>query len=57
MVAANIANLEQGTYYGNQHVATANLRDAPSQSEAAEKLNVSERSVNTAKAVKKAPAG
>ena len=43
MVAAEIANLEQGVYYGNQHQeGSANLREAPSQKQAAEMLNVSD---------------
>jgi len=47
MVAAKIANMGSGGYQSK----TANLR--VSQPEAAEQLNVSERSVNTAKKVQR----
>ncbi|MET0063219.1 MAG: hypothetical protein ABW176_13085 [Candidatus Thiodiazotropha endolucinida] len=52
MVAAKIANLEKGKYYGNQHEeGSANLRGAPSQAQAADLMQVSERSVNIAERV------
>jgi hypothetical protein len=58
MVAAKLANMKVGDFAGNQHVASANLQTPQvSRAEAASMLNVSERSVNTAKAVEaKAPA-
>lgn len=52
MVAANMANLDATSFRGNQH--TANLQEATTtRAKAAELLNVSERSVNTAKAVQR----
>ena len=47
MVAAKLANLELGD---NQHSASANLQ-TQTRAQAAEKLNVSERTVNAAKKV------
>lgn len=53
MVAASIANLPIGGDGRNQHTeGTANLQ-TPSRAQAAEKLNVSERTVNTAKKVQR----
>lgn len=50
--AAKIANMRVGDFAGNQHVPPANLPTPPvSQASAAEMLNVSERSVRTAKKV------
>ena len=51
MVAANIANLPQGG--DRRSDQTANLQFETTRAEAAEKLNVSERSVNTAKKVQR----
>lgn len=65
-VAAKLANLTRGDFHGNQHVVSANLQipefaelSVPtkpkiSQADAADMLNVSERSVATVKAVEKA---
>ncbi|MCG7945833.1 MAG: ParB/RepB/Spo0J family partition protein [Candidatus Thiodiazotropha taylori] len=54
MVGAKIANLEQGKYHGNQHEKLpANLRGAQTQAQAADLMQVSERSVNKAKKVQK----
>jgi len=54
MVAGKLANIGKGQFVGNQHVASANLPTPPvSQPDAAKLLNVSERSVRTAKAVQK----
>jgi len=50
MVAARLANMDKHSFRGNQAV-TANLQEAITRAEAADKLNVSERTVNTAKAV------
>jgi len=50
MVAARLANLTQADAARIKHDATANLQ-SQTRAEAAEKLNVSERSVNTAKKV------
>lgn len=49
MVAAKIANMSSSDFRGNQH--TANLQEATTRAEAADQLNVSERSVNSAKKV------
>ena len=53
MVAAKIANMEVGNASGNnQHERnSANLPNSTSNAQAAEKLNVSERTVRTAKKV------
>lgn len=52
MIAAKLANIQPGTFLGNQHVASANGQTHPvSQSEAAERLHVSTRSVASAKKV------
>lgn len=51
MVAAKLAKMSATEFRGNQH--TANLQEAPTRAEAAELLNVSERSVNTAKKVER----
>ncbi len=51
-VAAKLANIEPGQFAGNQHVPSANLQTpAVSQSDAAKLLNVSTRSVASAKKV------
>lgn len=51
-VAAKLANIEPGQFVGNQHVPSANLRTpAVSQADAAKLLNVSTRSVTSAKKV------
>lgn len=53
MVAESLANMKVGEFTGNQHVASANLQTPKvSQSDAAKKLNVSTRSVATARAIK-----
>jgi N6-adenosine-specific RNA methylase IME4/ParB-like chromosome segregation protein Spo0J len=52
MVAGKIANMDKNSFRGNQTV-TANLQEAVSSAKAAEMLNVSERSVNTAKAIQR----
>ena len=51
MVAAKLAKISTNEFRGNQH--TANLQEAPTRAEAADLLNVSERSVNTAKKVER----
>lgn len=54
MVAAELANIEKGQFAGNQHVPSANLQmPQVSQSEAAEMLQVSPRSVATATKVER----
>ena len=53
MVAAKLANMELGD---NQHRGSANLQTQTSRAEAAEMLNVSERTVNTAKKVEQSGA-
>jgi hypothetical protein len=50
MVAAKLANMERGTRTDLEH--TANLQEV-SRAQAAELLNVSERTVNTAKKVER----
>jgi DNA modification methylase len=50
MVAARLANIQVGSTGGRAKIDSANLQ-SQSRAEAAEKLNVSERSVNTAKKV------
>ena len=51
-VAAKLANIKRGDFCGNQHEASANLQTPQvSQSQAAEMLNVSPRSVATAKKI------
>lgn len=53
MVAAKLANIQQNSFSGNQHVPAANLpTPAVSQAKAAEMLNVSERTVRAASKVK-----
>lgn len=52
MIAANLVNMKMGD---NQHIASANLQTQTSSAEAAKKFNISERLVNTAKAINKAP--
>ncbi len=54
MAAASLANMETGKYYGNQHEGGANLPEAPvTTNDAAEMLNVSERSVKAARKVQR----
>lgn len=48
MVAAKLSNLDKHSFRGNQSV-TANLQEATTRKEAADLLNVSERTVNSAK--------
>lgn len=50
MVAAKLATMQRGQFFGNQQVS-ANLQ-TPTRAEAAEMLNVSERTVNAAAKVK-----
>jgi N6-adenosine-specific RNA methylase IME4 len=52
MVASKLANISQHDFRGNQSV-TANLQEPTTRAQAAEMLNVSERTVNTAKRVEK----
>jgi len=53
IVASKLATMEQGGDGRNQHEGSANLRKAVTQSEAAQMLNVSERTIQTIKAVER----